>query len=51
LQLASGAFVCYLAGKYVTIKIKIFIKSSTVKVFSLDIKYMMFFGVAVQEID
>jgi len=26
LQLASGAFVCYLAVKYVTLKIKIYLK-------------------------
>ena len=52
LQLATGAFVCYLAVKYVTLKIKnIFFKSLKVKVLSLDIKYMMFFGVTVQEID
>jgi len=52
LQLASGAFVCYLAVKYVTLKIKnIFEKSSKVKILFLDIKYMMFFYCTVQEID
>ena len=45
LQLASGAFVCYLAI-YVTLKIKI---SICFKLLSLGIKYMMFFGV--QDID
>ena len=52
LQLASGVVVCYLAVKYVTIKIKIFWKKSLkVKILSLDITYVMFFGVSVQEID
>jgi len=49
-QLASGAFVCYLAVKYVTLKIKIF-KYLKVEILSLDINYMMFFGVTVQEAD
>ena len=51
LQLASGAFVCYLAVKYVTFKIKNKFKKIKVKMLSLDIKYMMFFGVTVQEND
>jgi len=51
-QLASGAFVCYLAVKYVTLKIKIFKnKYLKVEILSLDINYMMFFGVTVQEAD
>jgi len=45
IALASGAFVCYLAVKYVTLKIKIVLS------LSLHIKYMMFFGVTVHEID
>ena len=50
LQLASEAFVCYLAVKYVTIQINIyFLNSLKIKILSLDIKYMMFFGVNVQE--
>jgi len=49
LQLASGACICYLAVKYVTPKIKS--KYLKVNVLSLGIKYMMFFGVTVQEID
>ena len=50
LQLASGACVCYLAVKYVVLKIiKKKYKSLKVKLLSLDIKYMMFFGVTVQE--
>ena len=51
LQLATGAFVCYLAVKYVTLKIKNKNKSLTVNILFLDIKYMTFFGVTVQEID
>jgi len=50
LQLASGAFVCYLAVKYVQNK-NIFKESLKVKFLSLDIKYMMFCGVTVQDID
>jgi len=51
LQLATGAFVCYLAVKYVTLKIKNKNKSLTVNILFLDIKYMTLFGVTVQEID
>jgi len=52
MQLASGAFACYLPVKYVTLKIKnIFFKSSKVKILSFDIKHIMFFGVTVQEVD
>ena len=51
LQLATGAFVCYLAVKYVTLKIKNKNKSLTVNILFLDIKNMTFFGVTVQEID
>ena len=51
LQLASVAFVCYLAVKYFTFKIKKKIKKIKVKILSLDIKYMMFLGVTVREID
>ena len=51
LQLATGACVCYLAVKYVTLKIKNKNKSLTVNILFLDIKYMTLFGVTVQEID
>ena len=51
LQLATGAFVCYLAVKYVTLKIKNKNKSLTVNILFLDIKYKMFIGVSVQEIE
>jgi len=47
LQVASVVCVCYLAVKYVTIKRK----SSKVKILSLDINDMMFFGVTIQAID
>ena len=48
--IATGewVFVCYLPVKYVTL---IFFKYLKVNILSLDIKYMMFVGVSVQEID
>ena len=52
LQLASGG-VCLLSScnvRYPQNRL-IFFKYLKVKVLSLDIKYMMFFGVTVQEID
>ena len=51
LQLASGAFVCYLAVKRVTFKIKNKFFILKVKLLSSDITYMVFFGVTVHEID
>ena len=52
LQLASGAFVCYLAVKYFNLKIMFSVtKYLKVKMLSLDIKYMTFFGVTLREID
>jgi len=43
-----GRFVCYLAVKYVTLKIKIIQKK--LNILSSDIKYKMLFGVTVQTI-
>ena len=49
LQLASRAFVCYLAVKYATLKIKNnFGNTLKVNILSSEIKYVMFFGGTVQ---
>ena len=50
--IATGEWgVCLLSSWKVCYPQNIFFKSSKVKILSLDIKYMMYFGVIVQEID
>jgi len=50
LQLANGG-VCLLSSCKVRYVKTLFEKKLKVKIVSLDIKYLMFFGVTVQEID